>query len=148
MKSKFLILLCLFVTVWACNTEKTYNVPISCIKLRDYNRPDMVATLLFTSIPDSSDSIFWLYNIVVPDSVLKIINEKGVEFTQNLNLLNSNFENAFYVDVYYKKSKEVKSLKIPMKEGNNYLDLLITILKDNKIKDLDIATKKLKYMKD
>ncbi len=148
MKSKLLIFLYLFVTAWACNTEKTVDGPISCIKLRDYNRPDLVATLLFTTIPDSSDSIFWLYNIVVPDSVLQIINKKGIEFAQNLNLPNSNFENVFYIDVYYKKSKEVKSLKIPMNEGNNYLELLITILKDNKIKDLAIAMKKLNYMKD
>ncbi len=148
MKSKLLIFLYLFVTAWACNTEKTVDGPISCIKLRDYNRPDLVATLLFTTIPDSSDSIFWLYNIVVPDSVLQIINKKGIEFAQNLNLPNSNFERAFYIDVYYLNPKQIKSIKLPMKEGNNYLNMLITTLKENKIKELDIAIKKLTYLKE
>ena len=138
--------------MWSCEVKNPaiQKERIKWIKAENYKFSlGSTPTLLFSTLSFSEDTnFFWLFNVVVPDTVLNEINEKSLEFKANLNLEDSSFKNWFSMDVYYANTNKVESIKLPMAKGLNYIDLLIKILEENKVKDLDIAVKKLNYMKD
>ena len=137
--------------LFSCHDEIPKNEKIKCIKLENYIVETKANPKLILATPSfkfDTNSRFWSFNIEVSDSVLNQINKKSLEFQNNLNLEDINYKRWFNVDVYYEENGKIESIEIPMEKGVEYFDILIKILEENKIKDLEIAVKKLNYMKD
>jgi hypothetical protein len=137
--------------LFSCHNEIHKNENIKCIKLENYIVETKANPKLILATPSfkfDTNSRPWSFNIEVSDSILNQINKKSLEFHNNLNLEDINYKRWFNVDVYYKENGKIESIEIPMEKGVEYFDMLIKILEENKIKDLEIAVKKLNYMKD
>lgn len=143
----------LILVLFSCGEIKRTptNTEIKYIMLRDYNIKDRIDPFLifYTELPEIDTTYYnWRFNIIVENSILKSINNQSSVFQNELNLKDTSYKSWFYIDICYLGREDIKSIKIPMEKGVEYFDMLIKILEENKIKDLEIAVKKLNYMKD
>lgn len=150
MRIQHLILIFCMLFIIACNQRNYSNEAIDYIELRNNRKINRISPhLILSSSPTNIDtSYYWVFNVIISNDVLQQVKQKSIAFNDALNITDTSFQNNFYIDIHYAKTNRLESIKIPANKWDNYFDLLIEIVDENKIKDLAIVKKKLNYMKD
>jgi hypothetical protein len=150
MMRKYIYLILLLI---AC-TQADKNVSTNAVKyivIKDYFMLDRITPILIISSGSHHvDTTYydWDFHIIVNNKILESIKKESYLFKENLHNSDSTSKNRFHVEVCYDNIANIDTIELPMEKGVEYFNLLIKILEKNKIKDLDIAVKKLNYMKD
>ena len=142
------ILLSLFLFFESCNKDIEHPNKIKSIKIARYSYYTLSTPFLFlTTIPTNPDTNLWLINIVVPDSVLNQVRQRGYDLYEKTDFKNVNLKKGLYVEFEFCNTKmKTEGYIYPL--PNIFLNLVSKTLKENDINDLDIALKKINYMKD
>ena len=135
--------------LFSCNETQNNIHHIKYIVLKDYEAKETLNPILvFYNSSHNVDTNYyhWSFEILSNENTLNNIYKESKLFKNNLP--DTSYKNWCHVEVFYDNEKKIDTIEIPMEKGVDYFDLLIKILEENKVKDLDIAVKKLNYMKD
>jgi hypothetical protein len=144
---------CFFQFIYGCN-EATLKKPdveiINRIVIEDYRKPGGGSPeLIFSGYKTQIDTNYhWLFNIKVSAKSLNNLKTRSLKFSNYNVVTDSSAKFSFHLDIYYANTNKMETIGIPLEKGVDYFNLLIKIFEENKIKDLEIAVKKLNYMKD